>query len=67
MTVEGMPETEAERAKAEAYSADLATRTLATGDRLHEHICKAKIANRIPFTTDERAFLDRVIAEKRSR
>lgn len=65
MTPEGLPETAVESARAEAWSADIAGRTLATGDQLLEHICRAKLANRVPYTAAERAYLDRVTAARR--
>ncbi len=65
MTIEGMPETPAEKALADHWSNHLTSHTLAVGDRLFEYICRFKIVNNVPFLPAEREYLDRCIASKR--
>jgi hypothetical protein len=49
---------------ADAYTHALAIRTLAQGDRLHEHVVRAKVVNKYPLSTTERAWLDARTAQR---
>jgi hypothetical protein len=49
---------------AEVWSISLSQYTLAKGERLLEYICAAKVVNSLPYTAEERAYVDNKLKEK---
>ncbi len=50
--------------EAEVYSLEIAFRTLATGERLLEWTCECKVRRNLPYTSTERAYIDRLLSER---